>query len=146
MVEPLVFLHLIPLGHLFGGVAKIHGGDPRSGIRMVDRAIALDPQDPMANFFYGGKAIGYFILHELDDAGANARRGIAIRYGYLFARVVLTASLVELGDLDEARRELAVILDIQPEFSPSFLDLYTFSNEDDRKRLISGIRAAGLEV
>lgn len=136
----------LPTAHLFGGVAKIHGGRPEEGIRMIDRALVLNPRDPGAHWFHGGRAIGNFLIGDHESAVADARRGISLRYGYLFGRVVLTASLAEMGRIDEAREEMAVILSIQPDFSPAFLDLYTFSNEADRRRLVDGLRAAGLET
>jgi tetratricopeptide (TPR) repeat protein len=123
-----------PVAHVFGGVARIHGGDPETGIKMIEHAIALDPRHPMALFFHGGKAIGHFLLHQLEASVSSARNGIALRYDYLFGRVVLTASLVEMGKLDEARQELEVILSIDPEYNPSRLDLYTWRLARGRAR------------
>ena len=132
--------------HMAGGVAKAHGGDPQGGIRMLSRAIALSPHDPMANWFFGGRAIAHFMAHHHEEAVADARAAIKVRYGYLFGRVVLTAALAEMGNLEEAREELQAILGIRPDFTPAFLDLYTFSNEADRERLVAGLRTAGLET
>jgi len=131
--------------HMIGGAARSHGGDPEGGIRMLERAVALAPHAPMANWFYGALAISYFIAHDLEHALAEAHKAIALRYGYLYARVVLVASLAELGRLDEAHDELVTILEINPAFNSSFIDLYTFNDETHQHRLIAGLRAAGLE-
>jgi adenylate cyclase len=131
--------------YMIGGVARSHGGDPEGGIRMLERGIELSPRSPAANWFYGGLAISHFIAGDRPRAIDHARKAIEIRYGYLYARVVLVGSLVELGRIDEARTELGTILELSPDFDPSFLDLYTFHDENDRRRLIAGLRSAGLE-
>lgn len=130
--------------YIVGGVAIAHGGDPASGIELIVRGMELSPMHPMSNWFFGGKAIAHFLLHENDAAIADARTALQIRHGYLFARVVLVASLVEVEQIDEARRELSVILSLEPEFSAARLDLYTFSDPTALPRLLSGLRSAGL--
>ena len=99
----------------------------------------------MANWFHGGLAISRFMAGDRERAVVEARKGIELRYGHLPARVVLVASLVELERLDEAQTELATVLEIDPDFSPSHLDLYTFQNAADRQRLIAGLRVAVLD-
>ena len=136
----------LAMAYVIGGVATAHGGDPEAGIRMLDSAIALSPHDPSATWFYGGRAIGHFLAHHLEEAVADAREAVKLRFGYLFGRVVLTASLAEMGLLAEARQELEALLGICPGFTPVMLDAYTFSNEADRDRLVSGLRSAGLET
>ncbi len=137
----------LALAHVMGGVGRIHGGDdPERGINMITSAIALNPNDPSASWFWGGRALGHFVLGNHDAAIADARAAINLRYGYLMGRVVLTASLAELGEVEAAARELETILEIRPDFAPSFLDLYTFNDEADRERIVAGLRSAGLEA
>ena len=50
---------------MMAGVGRIHGGDPEAGIPMVTRALELSPHDPLANWFYGARAVGQFLLGEL---------------------------------------------------------------------------------
>ncbi len=133
-------------GHFLGGVAQKYLGHPKEGIEMMSRAIALSPHDPSLNWFYGARGLGHFMLGQLEEAVVDARTGIHIRYGYLLARVVLIASLVEMEKLAEAQTELQILLDIRPDFTLSLFDGYPFTEATDhhRERLIAGLMAAGL--
>ena len=46
-------------------------------------------------------------LENYDDAISDSEEAIKIRYGYLFGRVMRTASLVERGNVEDAREETA---------------------------------------
>jgi adenylate cyclase len=131
---------------ILGGTARAHGGiDAAAGAAMCTRAIELDPRNPMAMWALGGRAICHFMSHELDSAVDDARASVASRHGYLMGRVILVASLVELGRSDEARRELDVLLELRPDFTTDFLALYTFDVPKDRQRFVDSLRSAGLE-
>ena len=105
---------------------------------MISRAIALAPQHPAGAWFFGDRAIGHFLVHHHEEAVSDARAAIKLRYGYLFGRVVDTATLAEMDEIEEARKELQAI-----RLHTVLLGPYTFSNEADRERLISALRMAG---
>src|SRR6187551_917490 len=52
---------------------------------------------------------------EYQEAVETCRAGLDIHPGYLSARVTLGRSLVELGQLDEAKRELSRVLNSAPD-------------------------------
>ena len=52
---------------------------------------------------------------EYQEAVETCRAGLEIHPGYLSARVTLGRSLVELGQLDDAKRELSRVLDSAPD-------------------------------
>ena len=112
---------------------------------MLTQAIALAPHDPSASFLYGGLALSHFLLAELDDAVADSRLAVRLRHGYLFACVLLTASFFELGNTEEARGAVRDLLDIDPDFNPSYLDMDQFGDAD-RRRLIDALIASGLDI
>ena len=85
------------------------------------------------------------MAHNLDPAVDDARTAINSRHGYLMGRVILTAALVELGRIGEARHELELLLEIRPDFSADFLKLYTFDVPTDRQRFIDALQTAGLK-
>ncbi len=136
----------LSVGYFAKGVALKYAGHAEEGIEMISQAIALSPRDSLLNWFYGARAIGHFMAGQLEEAAEDARAGIRIRYGYLLGRVVLIAALAEMGRLDEARTELQVLLNIRPDFTPTLLDGYPFTDatNHDRERLIAGLRVAGL--
>ena len=131
--------------YMWGGNARNLRGDPRGGLAMLTQAIALAPHDSSASFVYGGLALSHFLLAELDDAVADSRAAVRLRHGYMFARVLLTASLFELGNTEDARGALGDLLDIDPDFNPSYLDMYQFGDAD-RRRLIDALIASGLDI
>ena len=138
-------VHLNPSrapSHMMAGAGRIHGGDPEAGIPMVTRALELSPHDPLGNWFYGARAVGHFLLGNYDDAISDSEEAIKIRYGYLFGRVMRTASLVKRGRVEDAREEMQTILEIDPEFTSARLARYA---DAVRNSLIDALKAAGLE-
>ena len=130
-------------GHLMVASATVHGGDPERGIPIAQRAIDLSPHDPMVTWSYGLLAMAYFLMKRPTEAIASARTAIGVRYGYLLGRVLLTVSLAEAGDLEEARTEAATILEINPDFNTKMLDPYHWSAAD-RKRVVDGLVRVGV--
>lgn len=135
-------------GYVMLAAAVKYAGDPGRGIEMFTTALELSPHDPWANWFLGGRALGQFMLGEQERATADARAAIKMRYGYLLARIVLTASLAEMGDMDDAQSELQSLLVIHPSVDSGVLRNYPFTEatEVHRHRLIDGLVAAGLEA
>lgn len=134
-----------PPGLMMAATARIHGGEAEAGVAMVTTLLALSPQDPAIAWFYGLRAIANFILENLPETVADARAAVKHRYGYLFGRLVLTAALTEMSDIEEARSGMDEILVVHPDFSLRFLHPYTFADERDRQRLVDGLRAARFE-
>lgn len=129
--------------YMMGGAGRIHGGDPEAGIPMMTRAMELSPQDPFNTWFLGGRAIGHLLAGHYEAAITDARSAVATRYGYLMGRVILTVALVQLGRSDEAKRELATLLEIDPKFGTEHLARYTLTDEQ-REMFEKSLAAAGL--
>lgn len=129
--------------YMLGSVGRSHGGDPEAGIPMMTKAIELSPQDPWITWFYGGRAIGHLLAGHYEDAVVDARKAVKTRYGYLMGRVILTVALVQLGRMDEANRELATLLEIDPGFQTDYLSRYTFTDEQ-REMFESSLAAVGV--
>lgn len=130
------------VAHMLAGAGRIHGGDPESGIPLMTKAIEISPQDPFNTWFIGGRAIGHLLAGHYEDAVVDAREAIKTRYGYLMGRVILTVALVQLGRADDASKELASLLEIDPEFGPDYLARYTLT-EEQRQMFESSLAAAG---
>ncbi len=129
--------------HMMAGVGRIHGGDPEAGIPMLTRSLELSPYDELVPWFYGGRAIGHLLAEHFEEAIDDAQQAIARRYGYLFGRVIVTVALVQLGRLEQAESELQTILDIDHDFATTYMDRYTFTDEQ-REMIDSSLKAAGL--
>lgn len=133
------------MAYFLAGGAKTHGWKPAEGLVLANQALELNPRDPALNWTLGIKALSEFFLGDYDAAERDARRALEVRYGYLFGRVILVATLVEAGRLELARAELGKILDLDPEFTSTRLVAYIFEDPQFRSRLLDGLRAAGLE-
>ena len=129
--------------YMMAGAGRIHGGDPEAGIPLMTKAMQISPHDPFNTWFYGGRAIGHVLAGHHEEAISDAREAIGTRYGYLMGRVILTVALVQLGRMDEANRELATLLDIDPGFQAGYLARYTLTDEQ-REMFVSSLTAAGL--
>lgn len=135
----------LAMAYVMAAGAKTHGGKPAEGLVLANQALELNPRDPALNWFLGMKALSEFLLGDHSSAERDARRALEIRHGYLFGRVILVASLVESGRLDDARAELKTILQLDPDFTPTRLDAYIFDDPSHRDRLLRGLSVAGLE-
>jgi TolB-like protein len=131
--------------YLLAAAGRIHGGNAEEGLALMRQGLELSPRDPAVAWFHGMIAVGEFVAGSPEKTIGAARTAIAARYGYLFGRVLLVASLAETGDLDEARNELATMLEVHPGFTLDLLNPYTFADAADRRRIVDGLRAAGFE-
>lgn len=134
----------LPYAYLVRGIGMTYNGEPDEGCQMISEAIALAPHDPGVNFFYGARAIGHSVARRYDEAAADARAAIKLRYGYVMARVLLISALAHMGDLPRAWIELDTMLALKSDFTPALMDRYPFSDESDREHLIEGLHIAGL--
>jgi adenylate cyclase len=131
------------LAHLSVGNAAMYSGDPKTALESFRTSLQLDPVGVWAWVFHAVSGAAYYLLGDYEEAITHAREAIAIRSGYLLARVILVASLAKGGAIDEAQAELANILKINPEFTADLIN-QPFQPHH-RADLIEGIRMAGLE-
>ena len=84
-------------------------------IAELRRRVEADP----ASSAFGPLAEEYRRAGQYYDAVTCCRAGLARHPGYLAARVTLGRSLFELGELDEAARELEAVLRVAPDTLPA---------------------------
>lgn len=87
-------------------------GDPKTGYRIWDTALALDPDDPLVLNFTAGVAMR---AGELDKAVAAQRRLVARDPLSAGHRANLGVYLQPVGRLEEARTELQKALELNPD-------------------------------
>lgn len=131
--------------YMLAAAGRVHAGNPEAGLEMMHHGLELSPRDPAVAWFHGLVAVGEFVAGRPEKTIEAARAAVAARYGYLFGRVLLVVGLVENGQLDEARVELAAMIEIHPDFTIDLLNPYTFADEADRERIVNGLRAAGFD-
>jgi adenylate cyclase len=131
------------LAYFSVGNAAIYSGDPKTALESFTTCLQLAPVGVWAWVHHAITAAAHYLLGDYGEAITHAREAIAIRSGYLLARVILTASLAKNGAIAEAEAELVEILSINPEFSTDLIN-QPFQPHH-RADLIEGLRMAGLE-
>ena len=73
-----------------------------------------------------------------------ARTAIAANPKSLAPRRILIAALVEMGQLDEAKQQVAELLAIRPDFRLSTFHNTPFKHQADQDRYFNAMRKAGI--
>ncbi len=131
------------LAHLSVGNAALYSGDPKTALEWFRTSLQFDPVGVWAWVLHAVSGAAHYLLGDYEEAITRARDAIAMRSGYLLARLILFASLAKSGAIDEAQDELANILKINPEFTADLIN-QPFQPHH-RADLIEGLRLAGLE-
>ncbi len=131
-------------GYVTLGVILPFAGQPRKGIEMIEKAMRLNPQYPVEYLHLLGFA--YRIAGQYEEAIALQKKVITLVPHFLRAHVNLAACYVELGRLEEAKAEAAIILQIRPDFSLEIAEQnWPYKNPAELERYLSDLRKAGLK-
>jgi TolB-like protein/class 3 adenylate cyclase len=115
-------------------------GKPTEAIDISEKAMRRDPRN--SDFHLLPIGVAYYILGRPAEAVPLLRRFIDSYPGFVGARVILTASDVELGRTQEAHLEATNLMRMSPDFS---LEGGLFKGANQPVRLISDLRKAGLK-
>ncbi len=130
------------LAHFVVGATDLFSGKPKEALASIKLSLQLHQFGVSAFAAHAVAAAAHYLLEEYDKAIADARDALAIRGGYLHARVVLTAALARSGAVAEARAEMAEIKRQSPDFTPELINQPY--QPDDFADLIEGLRLAGM--
>jgi len=115
-------------------------GDPERAVDLLERAMELNPFYPDWYLWHLGEA--YFDMRDYD----KAIRTLTQMRDKTEAYRMLTASYALTGNLDEAKRHAALILETHPEFTMAhWAHVPPDRNPEPRDRLIEGLKKAGLK-
>jgi tetratricopeptide (TPR) repeat protein len=102
--------------YLIGSAVFGWGGEAERAIEWAERALRLSPLDPWSWFPCHGLALGHFSLGHYQEAAAAARKAILFNPGFSMSHMLLAASSVKLGRLEEAKIAAAQVLALQPTY------------------------------
>ncbi len=92
-------------------------GESDLAIERAQRALRLGPFDSLIWRAHHALSIAYFHCQRHGDAADAARNVIAANSTYSLPRAILTAALVRLGRLDEAKAMAQTVLEREPSFT-----------------------------
>jgi TolB-like protein/DNA-binding winged helix-turn-helix (wHTH) protein/Tfp pilus assembly protein PilF len=120
-----------------------HGGRATEAVAYVRRIMRLDPLYPPLYTYFLGK--GYFFLGQQEEAIELVRSAAARLPGFRPPAVMLAALAATTGRDEEASAAAAEVRRIQPDFSiAAYVRFMRLAREEDRQRLATGLRKAGL--
>jgi len=90
------------------------GSEPnyRKAAEDLEKALAMDPSYSQAAYYLG---LAYNALFDEDKAGENFKKAIAIDPDYVQARATYAGMLLDIGNVDEALRQIDTVLARQPD-------------------------------
>jgi class 3 adenylate cyclase/TolB-like protein len=133
-------------GHLFRAVILGLRGEFHAGVQAAGQALATSPLDPARYLFDSIAAYLHLGTGEWDRAVALARSSLRRNCLHAHTWRALTIGLVEQGDLEEARRCVPHLMDVQPGLS---LHSYLAGGRPDdpvRARFAEALGRAGVPV
>ena len=91
-------------------------GVAERAIEWAERGIRLSPFDPWRFAAYHALTLGHFHRDHYQEAADSAYKAVQANPGHSISRMLLAASLVKLGRMDEAKTAAALVLELQPTF------------------------------
>ena len=113
-------------------------------IERATRATRLSPLDPFAFLACTIIASGHLFAGRHDEASSWAEKGLREHANWAGAARVAAASYALAGRLDQARKAMARLREIDPMLRVSDLRQFPFRRPEDLARFEEGLRKAGL--
>ncbi len=133
-------------GYSFLGAALATSGDGDAAIAAVDRAVRLSPRDLLRDEFDLFYAFAHFQKGDYARAADFAASAASLRPGHAYPYRMLAASSALAGDLQRAAAARADILALTPGLNlAQAASQNVYQRDEDRARLIDGLRKAGLQ-
>ena len=129
------------------GDSLAYEGRLDEAIQQFEMAIRLSPHDPFRWAFFSYRALAHLFRQEFQDAVLWARKSVEIPNAQYWASAHLVAALGHLGDTQQAKRAVAKLKEIKPEFSITFAreHLFYLKREDQIDLYLTGLKKAGIK-
>jgi adenylate cyclase len=120
-------------------------GEYEKCIEALDRAMRLSPRDPRLGMWFSLLALAAFIAGQHEAGVGYGRRSVQCSPGFLGSHRALAVNLSAIGQMDEAKREVAEVLRIKPELTVATMRAATpFRDNAARERYCAALARAGL--
>jgi adenylate cyclase len=125
------------------GYVHCSNSNPEPAVDCFERALQLSPLDPDIGSTLGGLGIAFMLVGCPDRALPALRRAVHESPNHLSAHLYLIFAFTRLGQMDEARRAAARLIELRPEYRFEFGYL-RMGNETFRAAIRDAIVAAGI--
>ena len=133
------------LAHHGLGYALAVGGRPAESEVEFATALRLSPKDQYRWAFSTMRAFSLMLLNDYEGAIEWGRKGIRDNAKMFWPYVQVASALGHLGRIEEAKRVVADLLQVKPDFSmPTIDQTVKLKYAADREHLLDGLRKAGL--
>jgi len=130
--------------HYRVGKTLSYAGRWEESIPAYKKAIRLNPIPP--NMYLWSLGLSYCYIGQYEEAITWSEKAIRQEPDSLLANRSMTAIYSMSGMEEEARAQAAEVIRIQPKFSlEKWAKRITYKNQEDKERLISALRKAGLK-
>ena len=109
------------IGLAMAGWVEAANGNPTEGRRLLERSQRLSPRHPRAWFVATGMAIACISDRNYAEAVAWAEKALAQNRRFGIALRVLAVALVNVGEMDRAKKIAAEMMKIEPQLTVSGL-------------------------
>ena len=131
----------------FFGLAHVYVGRAEETEAHIVEALRLSPRDPLIHLWLMFAGFAKTLLGKWEEALSWLRKSIDVNPNNPWSNFYLSACLVHLGRLDEARAAVGAGLAVNPKFSIKRLRAFSESNNAvflaQRERMIEAMRLAG---
>jgi len=128
-----------------GAWLRVFHGEPEAAIERFAQAMRLSPLDPELYRMQAGMASAHFLAGRFDDALSWAEKSFSELPTYLPAIAIVAMSYALAGRMEEARRAIQKIREVDPAFCLSNLTTwYPLRRPEDVTRFTEALRKAGM--
>ena len=141
--QGMIFRPSCPGANSLKAAVLIYLGRPSEAIEYAEQAVRLQPINP--SMYPAIVASAYFGCSRYDEAIAAARQAINLDNKNIDPYLYWAASLVGLGQQQEAMHPVSAVFKLKPDFNlQTFARTQPFKEQDDLDHLISKLKTAGL--
>ena len=132
-------------GWFLGGYLRVWNGEHDSAIEHFARAMRLSPRDPETYRMQAGMAMAHMLSGRFDVASSLADEASRDLPSFLLVVAIIAASHALAGRIDEARRAMDRLRQLDPSLRISNLrDWLPIQRAEDLAVFADGLRKAGL--
>ena len=108
-------------GFGYSAIIRAFAGQYETAIEHAQRAIRLNPLDPMGSQPYISLVFAYLPLGRFEEATAAAAKAVQLNPKFSLTHALHVVALVKLGRMESARAAAARLLELMPEFRVEML-------------------------